>query len=194
MTIEALIARYGLGALLLGAGMEGETVVILGGIMVQRGTLPFAGTILAAAIGSFIADQIFFTIGRRARDGRWVGKLRKRRVYARVMGMMERYPVGFIFAFRFLYGLRTISPVAIGTSEVPTRLFVAVNAVSAACWASIFIGIGYLFGEAFQELAARWRPSLPHILMAAALVMVAAAIGWGLRMMWQRHKESSDRA
>jgi hypothetical protein len=30
--------------------------------------------------------------------------------------------------------------------------------------------------------------------MAAALVMVAAAIGWGLRMMWQRHKESSDRA
>ena len=123
-----------------------------------------------------------------------MGKLRKRRVYARVMGMMERYPVGFIFAFRFLYGLRTISPVTIGTSEVPTRLFVAVNAVSAACWTSIFIGIGYLFGEAFQELAARWRPSLPHILMAAALVMVAAAIGWGLRMMWQRHKESSDRA
>lgn len=40
MTIEALIARYGLAALVLGAGMEGETVVILGGIMVQRGVLP----------------------------------------------------------------------------------------------------------------------------------------------------------
>lgn len=194
LSIEAIVARFGVVAIALGAGLEGETAVVTGGILAHQGLVAWPAAVLAAAIGSFIADQIFFTIGRRARDGRWVGKLRKRRVYARVMGMMERYPVGFIFAFRFLYGLRTISPVAIGTSEVPTRLFVAVNAVSAACWASIFIGIGYPFGEAFQELAARWRPSLPHILMAAALVMVAAAIGWGLRMMWQRHKESSDRA
>ncbi|MGE7204788.1 DedA family protein [Sphingomonas sp. NPDC019816] len=194
LSIEAIVARFGVVAIALGAGLEGETAVVTGGILAHQGLVAWPLAVVAAAVGSFLADQIFFTIGRRARDGRWVGRLRQRRVYARVMTMMEKHPVGFIFAFRFLYGLRTISPVAIGTSDVPTRLFVAVNAVSAACWASLFIGIGYLFGEAFQELAARWRPSLPHILMAAALVMIAAAIGWGLRTLWQRHKEPGDTA
>ncbi|GAA3255993.1 hypothetical protein GCM10020258_14970 [Sphingomonas yabuuchiae] len=164
-----------------------------GGILSHQGLIGWPAAFLAAAIGSFLADQVFFTIGRRARDGRWVGKLRKRRVYTRVTKLMERYPVGFIFAFRFLYGLRTISPVALGTSHVSTRLFVAVNAASALCWAAIFTGIGYLFGEAFHELAARYRPTLPHILMAAGLVMVAAAIGWGVRALWLRYRKRTNR-
>ncbi|WP_343526165.1 DedA family protein [Sphingomonas sp.] len=192
LSIEAIVARYGVAAIALGAGLEGETAVVTGGILAHQGLIGWPAALVAAAVGSFLADQIFFTIGRRSRDGRWVRKLRQRRVYARVTKMMERYPVGFIFAFRFLYGLRTISPVALGTSKVSTRLFVAVNAASAACWASIFVGIGYLFGEAFQELAARYRPSLRHILMAAALVMVAAAIGWGFRTIWQRYKEQTE--
>lgn len=192
LSIEAIVARFGVAAIALGAGLEGETAVVTGGILAHQGLVAWPAALIAAAIGSFVADQIFFTIGRRSRDGRWIGKLRKRRVYARVTHMMERYPVGFIFAFRFLYGLRTISPVALGTSKVSTRLFVAVNAASAACWASIFTGIGYLFGEAFQELAARYRPSPRHILMAAALVMVAAAIGWGVRALWQRYREPNE--
>jgi membrane protein DedA with SNARE-associated domain len=194
LSIEAIVARYGVVAIALGAGLEGETAVVTGGILAHQGLIGWPATLVAAAVGSFLADQIFFTIGRRSRDGRWIRKLRQRRVYARVTKMMERYPVGFIFAFRFLYGLRTISPVALGTSKVSTRLFVAVNAASAACWASIFVGIGYLFGEAFQELAARYRPSLRHILMAAALVMVAAAIGWGVRALWQRYRDPNEQA
>jgi membrane protein DedA with SNARE-associated domain len=192
LSIEAIVARYGVVAIALGAGLEGETAVVTGGILAHQGLVAWPAALVAAAIGSFVADQIFFSVGRYARDGHWVATLRKRRVYARVTRMMERYPIGFIFAFRFLYGLRTISPVAIGTSRVSTRLFVAVNAASAACWASIFVGIGYLFGEAFQELATRYRPSLRHILMAAALVMVAAAIGWGLRALWQRYKDQNE--
>lgn len=192
LSIEAIVARYGIAAIALGAGLEGETAVVTGGILAHQGLVAWPAALVAAAIGSFLADQIFFTIGRRARDGRFVAKLRKRRVYARVNRLMERHPVGFIFAFRFLYGLRTISPLALGTSHVSTRLFVAVNAVSAACWAAIFTGIGYLFGEAFQELAARYRPSLMHILMAAGLVMIAAALGWGTRALWQRYREPNE--
>lgn len=194
LSIEAIVARFGVAAIALGAGLEGETAVVTGGILAHQGLISWPAALIAAAIGSFVADQIFFTFGRRARDGRWVRKLQRRRVYARVTKLMERYPIGFIFAFRFLYGLRTISPVALGTSKVSTRLFVAVNAASAACWAVIFTGIGYLFGEAFQELAARYRPSLLHILMAAGLVMAAAAIGWGLRALWQRYRDSIEQA
>ena len=69
--------------------------------------------------------------------------------------MLERHPVGFIFAFRFLYGFRTISPIAIGTTAVAPRLFAAVNAVSAISWGIIFCSIGYWFGHAFEALVGR---------------------------------------
>lgn len=194
MTIEAIVAKYGLAALFAGAALEGEAAVVAGGVLAHQHYFPLWAAMIAAATGSFCADQAWFFAGRRMRDHRWVAAARAKPAFARALAMLERHPVGFIFAFRFLYGLRTISPVALGTSHVSTRLFVAVNAASAVCWAAIFTGIGYLFGEAFQELAARYRPSLLHILMAAGLVMAAAAIGWGVRALWLRYKEPDEQA
>ena len=60
MTLEAVLSQYGFAALFLGAGIEGETVVVLGGVMVHRGLIAYPAAIAAAALGSFIADQIFF--------------------------------------------------------------------------------------------------------------------------------------
>ena len=68
MSIELLIARYGLLAIFLGAGIEGETVVLLGGVLSHRGFLPFWPVALAAAFGSFVADQLLFFAGRHARS------------------------------------------------------------------------------------------------------------------------------
>ncbi len=41
---------------------------------------------------------------------------------------------GFILAFRFIYGMRTVSPVIIGLSSVSARRFVVLNAVAAIVW------------------------------------------------------------
>ncbi len=49
--------------------------------------------------------------------------------------LLERHPTGFILAFRFLYGMRTISPVIIGLSGVPFRKFLLLNAIAAGIWA-----------------------------------------------------------
>ena len=51
MAIEALIARYGLAAIFLGAGIEGETSVVAGGVLAHRHLLPLWGVWLAAASG-----------------------------------------------------------------------------------------------------------------------------------------------
>ena len=67
MTLEAVLSQYGLAALFLGAGIEGGTVVVLGGVMVHRGLIAYPAAIAAAALGSCIADQIFFALGRRFR-------------------------------------------------------------------------------------------------------------------------------
>ena len=136
MSIEAIIAKYGLLALFLGAGIEGETVVVAGGLLAHRGLVSLPGAMVATAAGSFVADQLFFSAGRYFRGRAWVRRVSAKPVFARALGLLERYPIGFIFAFRFIYGFRTISPVAIGTTQVPTRLFVIINAVAAVVWAS----------------------------------------------------------
>ena len=78
MTIAAILARYGLIAIFVGAGVEGETVVVTGGVMAHQGLVPLAGAMAAAVLGSFAADQLLFLTGRRFRD------------HPRVVGWMRR--------------------------------------------------------------------------------------------------------
>lgn len=171
-----MIARYGLIALAAGAGIEGETVVIAGGLLAHQRYFPLAGAMAAAAAGSFVADQIFFMLGRNFRNRAWVRRVRKRPLFDRALGMLERHPIGFIFAFRFMYGFRTISPIAIGTTGISARLFVIVNLVSAIVWGIAFTTIGYLFGHGLEALIGRLLPDRHVILILAAIVIAIAAL------------------
>lgn len=186
VSMESLLQHYGLAALFVGAGVEGETVVVGGGLMAHKGYVPLAGAMAAASAGSFVADQLFFIAGRRFRDHRWVKTVREKPAFARAMALLERYPIGFIFAFRFIYGLRTVSPVAIGTSRVEARLFLIVNAVAAVVWGVAFTTIGYLFGRQVEQLLHRFTPGLPLVLGAAGMLAgLALAIHVG-RLAWRR--------
>ncbi len=176
MTIEAIVARWGVAAVFAGVVLEGETAVIAGGLIAHQGLAAWPAVFLAAAIGSFLADQFFFAAGRRYRDRPMVQRWMKQRAFAKALQLLERYPVGFIFAFRFLYGFRTVSPIAIGTSKVPTATFIAVNAAAAALWAGIFTALGYWFGEAVTEMAGRLQPSRQTLLAGVAVLAGGFAI------------------
>lgn len=172
MAIEALVARYGLLAILAGAGIEGEAVVITGGVLAQKGLLPIWGVAGAAAVGSCLVDQIWFWLARRYRDHRWVQKARTRPAFARALRALERYPISFILAFRFVYGLRTVSPVAIGTSAIRSRLFVPLNMLSAAIWGPTLAWAGYAFGNAVDP----WLHDMKTVVLVALGVVLAVPI------------------
>ncbi|TXC71758.1 DedA family protein [Sphingomonas ginsenosidivorax] len=182
MSIESFITQYGLAAIFLGAGFEGETSVVTGGLLAHQHLLPLVGTGVAAATGSFAADQLFFFIGRRYRDTARIRRMIEKPAFAKALGTLDRHPTAFILGFRFLYGLRTISPIAIGTSHVPARTFVALNAVSAIVWAVLFTGIGYLFGDQVLELLGGNK-----LVGIAILIGVVAAIFVVLRL-WTRYR------
>ena len=114
MTLEGLVQHYGLLALLIGAGLEGEAVVVAGGLLAHQGLFPLPGAMAAAACGSFAADQGWFAAGRRLRDRPWVQRVRARPAFARALALLERYPRGFIFAFRFIYGFGRSAPLRSG--------------------------------------------------------------------------------
>lgn len=187
MNIAEIIARYGLPALFLGAGLEGETVVIAGGLLAHRGLVSLPGAMAATAAGSLVADQILFLIGRRLSDWRVTQRLKRNPLFAKALSMLERYPIGFIFAFRFIYGLRTVSPVAIGTSGVAGRTYLAVNAAAAVVWGITFTMVGFVFGNAFEGMFGRFRPhGLQWLYIAGGLVAAAAVVGLAVR--WRQRR------
>ncbi len=184
MSVEALVARYGLAAIFFGAGIEGETAVVVGGLLAHQGLLTLPGVMIAAAAGSFAADQGLFALGRRYRDARWVKKIRERAGFARALELLEKHPRAFVFGFRFIYGIRTVSPVAIGTSRVKSATFWAVNAVAAVLWAVLFATLGFLFGNGLTRLfgnLGQHRDALFAI--GAVVILLVAALGF---VRWRR--------
>src|SRR5579872_5737919 len=158
MAVAALIARYGVAAVFLGAGIEGETMVLAGGLFASRHMLSLPAVAIAGALGSFLADQGFFLIGRHFRDHPRVKRQLDKPAAEKALTALERHPNGFILGFRFLYGLRTISPIAVGTSDIPTARFVALNASAAVLWACLFAGLGYVLGDRLSRMS-RHGPS-----------------------------------
>jgi membrane protein DedA with SNARE-associated domain len=192
LSVTALVARYGLLAIFVGAGLEGETVVVAGGIAAREGLLPLPGAMIAAGLGSCLVDQCWFFLGRYGRTLEWVARLTRRPAFARATQLVERYPTAFIFGFRFVYGMRTVSPIAIGTTRVRTRRFVPTNAFAAAVWGPLFTLIGYAFGMAIEPLLHRVKHG--GLLVAGALValgLLASGILWLVRRRRDRPRAPS---
>jgi membrane protein DedA with SNARE-associated domain len=185
---EHLIRIYGVIAIFLGAAFEGEAAVTTGGYLAHRQLVdPFLAA-AAAFAGSFMTDQIIFFFARYHREHRWIARVRHRPAFGRAIGFIERRPVLFCSAFRFIYGMRIAGPIAIGVSKVPARQFVILNAISAAIWASTFTYIGYRFGNAFEVLVSR-IVSDPWAITAAVITLCGVAA-----FIFIRHKSSARRS
>lgn len=186
MSIESFISQYGLAAIFLGAAFEGETSVVTGGLLAHQHMLPLVGSAVAAVTGSFFADQLFFFAGRHYRDTKRVRRIAEKPAFAKALDTLDRHPTIFILGFRFLYGLRTISPIAIGTSHIPARTFVVLNAISALVWGVLFTGIGYVFGDGLIQLVDKVMPK-QKLVGVAILVAVAAVVIAAIRFWRGRH-------
>lgn len=180
MHLESLIESYGLLAILLGTAFEGETAAFLGGVAAHRHLLTYASASLAAAIGSFTADQAFFYAGRYLARFAYIQSMIRKPAVARVNALLERHPTGFIFVFRFLPGLRTISPVVIGTTSIPSLRFLILNAIAALVWGQLFTGAGYLFGQGIENVLGRLSLHI-HLLIALAVALVLLLAGSAIR-------------
>lgn len=185
MDFGQLVGAIGPWAIALGAGFEGETAAIAGGVMAHRALFPLWAAFLATAFGAVVADQIFFQIGRRFRDRPFVVHVRQKPAFAKAVGFIERYPTGFILAFRFVYGFRTVSPIAIGLSTIPLRRFAILNIVAALLWSAVFTTIGYLFGPTVDRIIAALAPYKTELMIAFPIPGTCLLL-W---LLWRRRRQ-----
>jgi membrane protein DedA with SNARE-associated domain len=175
--LHYLLATYGYWAVFFGCLLEGETILILGGMAAHQHLLHLWPVIGWASLGGMLGDQLLFWSGRYF-GGRLLPRLKRQQAAIdRVTGLIARYPSTSVLAVRFLYGMRIVGPMVIGASGLSPLRFTLLNAVGAVVWATVFASAGYWAGEALHSMLGNLKPyRLPIALGVVVLAVVIALV------------------
>ena len=163
------LKEYGYIVLFFWSILEGEIGLIMAGILSHTGDMSLPFSILVAGFGGFIGDQIYFYIGRFNKS--YIhNKLRtQRRKFAIAHVLLKKYGWPLIFIQRYMYGMRTVIPMAIGLTRYSARQFAFINFVSALIWAAMTIIPSYFYGE---ELLAMLKWLKSHFYVAIPVIVL----------------------
>jgi membrane protein DedA with SNARE-associated domain len=169
----------------LGAFLEGELSVALGGALAQQGRLALVAVLAVAASVAWASDLACFWMGRvnAATVLRRLPSLQRR--MGRLHRLVERYPSAVVLMVRFTYGMRVAGPLFLGTSAIGALRFAALSALAASAWAVLVVSVGWCLGSTAQQLVARhgWQVllALPLAAMTMGALLFAVARRRGLR-------------
>lgn len=194
MSPEALVLAYGYPLLFIGIIFEGETFLLIGAFLAHRGYLSLPIVMAVAFASTVLTDQTFFWIGRTrgmtilTRHPEWESRVDK------VRRLLEKYQLSLIVTFRFLYGLRILTPLVIGASGFSPRLFLSFNLVGAVIWV-ISIGLaGYAFGHAMEIILTDIRKYELWIVIGFFVIGTASIIGFWIINRLKRERLTKSQA
>ena len=182
------IEHYGYFAVFVGALLEGETILVLGGFAAQQGHLDLVTLLLVAFAGGTLGDQLFFWFGRASGPRLLRRHAALARAGERVAPMLQRHDAALIFGIRFMYGLRIAGPIAMGALAVLPQRFAIFNVLGAAVWAPLVCGAGLLFGHAIQALLS----DMEHYEAIGLAVIVAVAAVIALAHRWWQSRSAGE--
>lgn len=197
MDFIAFIEKWGLWAVFLGSLVEGESVILTASAMAGLGIVfSLKSIMLTAFIGTVIADQGLFMLGRRYGENavRWIRKkFPKTGPYIdKGFRWLERNQTIYLLIFRFIYGVRIVSPIIIGSRKsVPFLYFSVVNIFAAVLWVVVSCFLGYSLGNVILTRL----DVVKGIFMAIVVAAIAGVWIWAhLRKKHRRLQEQAANA
>ena len=190
-TIQNLIQTYGLWVLFpvvmlegMGIPVPGETALVAAAVYAgSTNKISIASVVLVAALAAIIGDNIGYLIGRSiglqliVRYGRYIRVNESRLKIGRYLFL--RHGGKIVLIARLITVLRAFVPLLAGINRMRWRYFLLMNAIGGICWASLFGGVAYLFGEEINRVTGPVR----LLLLVAAIGLVIAGI------LFFRHRE-----
>ena len=142
--MEDWIARLGYLGVLMGTFVEGETTILLAGIIAKLGYLQLREVILFAFLGTFLGDCCFFFLGK------FFGKsVIERYEFLRVRAsvankIINQYRHLILFIMRFLAGFRSIILLLLGCANFSSSRFLVIDLVLSLIWSIGISVIGFM--------------------------------------------------
>jgi len=145
--MEDLIRDWGYIVLFLYSFGGGFVALVVAGILSYSGELNIAVTLIVAGIANFIGDQFLFTIARNNKSqAKNMMKKHKRKI-AMAHLLMRKYGSAVIFIQKYIYGIKTLIPLAMGLTKYDYKKFLFFNIFATIAW-TLIIGISsYMLGE-----------------------------------------------
>jgi membrane protein DedA with SNARE-associated domain len=169
--LESWLEHYGYIAVFVGTFLEGETVLLLGAALAHRGFLSLPLVALAGWSGAVAGDQTWFRIGRHYGPMVLARYPRLQKHHARAQGLLQRFGDWFVIGFRFIVGIRSITPLLLGTTPYRALRFLLLNIIGCVIWASAVSAAGFLLGAGVKELFDR-AGRIQELALAAIAVLV----------------------
>ncbi|MCL4539122.1 MAG: DedA family protein [Bacteroidetes bacterium] len=175
--METLLREYGYLLIFAITLFEGETVLIIAGILAHQGYLNLELSMLSAFLGSTVGDQIFFQFARQ--EGLTFVKKFKyiASVLPRAEQLVKRHGSYIVLFSRYIYGLRTALVVMCGLGKMPPLKFSAYNIFASLIWAVSYGFLGYFFSKVIGSFAGIGKTEV----IVTVAIAVAAVVYWIVR-------------
>lgn len=168
--IADFVRDWGYLAVLCGSIFEGEIILITASALAACGYLSIYKVFLTAFITTSITDQILFFLGYKLGTDWAIKRFPKiEKLRDRVFSMLHRMDIFFIFAFRFIYGIRTVSPLIIGSAKIKPIRFIIFNIFSGMCWAFVCCFLGYTIADVVMDGK---FDSMPAIIAISVIIVI----------------------
>ncbi len=145
------LSTYGYAVLFL-YSLGGGFLALLGaGVLSFMGKMDITLSITIAFIANFIGDGLLFYMARyhKREMMEYLSKHKRKLAFSHLL--LKRRGSWIIVIKKFIYGLKTLIPLAIGLSKYSFLKFSLYNAIGAFIWAVVVGGLSYLFGGALIE-------------------------------------------
>lgn len=147
------LATYGYIGLFLYSLGGGFIALIGAGVLSFMGKMDLSLVILIAFVANALGDIMLFYMARYQKGMMMEGLRKHRRKLALSHVLMKKYGSWIIFFQKFVYGIKTLIPIAIGLTKYDFKKFAILNVLSSAVWALVF-GLGsYYSGRILVEFA-----------------------------------------
>lgn len=187
--ILQLLIDYKYWIVIGGALIEGEIVLLIAGMAAYHGHLSLYMVMLISFLGAIFHDHTLFFVGKYFGKRLFTRFPKIRKKSDRVFRLFHKYQNIFILGFRFVYGIRTITPIIIGTSDISPKVYSILTLIAGVIWAIIISYLGYAFAAVIEEVIEYFQRYQKYLAMGIGVFIVLLWGGYQVKKFYQRGKE-----
>ncbi|CAK9886098.1 MAG: Inner membrane protein YqjA [Candidatus Erwinia impunctatus] len=178
--------------LLPAAFLPGDSLLILVGVLISKGTMSFPLTVFiltsAASLGCWVSYIQGRWLGNTTLVQKWLSHLPEH-YHQRAHQLFYRHGLSALLVGRFIAFVRTLLPTIAGLSGLSNARFQFFNWMSGLLWVLILTVLGFALGR--TPLFLKYEDQLMFLLMLLPLVLLVFGLAGSLYVLW-RKKRSVD--
>lgn len=145
--MEELIRDWGYIILFLYSFGGGFVALVVAGILSYSGELNIVISMLVAGVSNFLGDQFLFTLARQNKAYAKQMMQKHKRKIALAHVMMRKYGSWVVFVQKYIYGIKTLIPLAMGITKYDAKKFIFFNILATTLWALVVGLSAFMLGE-----------------------------------------------